>query len=36
LREARSDIDFLQLGAIAAKDNPKIKVQELGYRTQDR
>ena len=36
LREARSDIDFLQLGAIAAKDNPKIKFQELGYRTPDR
>ena len=36
LREARGDVDFLQLGAIAAKDNPKIKFQELGYRTPDR
>ena len=36
LREARGDIDFLQLGAMAAKDNSKIKFQELGYRTPDR
>jgi len=36
LREARGDVDFLQLGAIAAKDNPKIKFQDLGYRTPDR
>ena len=36
LRDARSDIDFLQLGAMAAKENPKIKFQDLGYRTPDR
>ena len=36
LREARGDVDFLQLGAMAAKDDPKIKFQELGYRTPDR
>ena len=36
LRDARGDVDFLQLGAVAAKDNPKIKFQELGYRTPDR
>lgn len=36
LREARGDVDFLQLGAMAAKGNPKIKFQELGYRTPDR
>ncbi len=36
LREARGDVDFLQLGAMAAKDNPKIKFQELGYRTPER
>jgi len=36
LREARGDADFLQLGAMAAKDNSKIKFQELGYRTSDR
>lgn len=36
LREARGDIDFLQLGAMAAKDNSKIKFQDLGYRTPDR
>jgi peptidyl-prolyl cis-trans isomerase SurA len=36
LRDARGDADFLQLGAAAAKDNPKIKFQELGYRTPDR
>jgi peptidyl-prolyl cis-trans isomerase SurA len=36
LREARGDTDFMQLGAMAAKDNPSIKFQELGYRTPDR
>jgi len=36
LREARGDADFLQLGAAAAKENPKIKFQDLGYRTPDR
>jgi peptidyl-prolyl cis-trans isomerase SurA len=36
LRDARGDVDFLQLGALAAKENPKIKFQELGYRTPDR
>ena len=36
LRDARGDADFLQLGAAAAKENPKIKFQELGYRTPDR
>ena len=36
LRDARGDVDFLQLGALAAQDNPKIKFQELGYRTPDR
>ena len=36
LKDARGDVDFLQLGAMAAKDNPKIKFQELGYRTPDR
>jgi len=36
LREARGDVDFLQLGEMAAKDNPKIKFQDLGYRTPDR
>jgi peptidyl-prolyl cis-trans isomerase SurA len=36
LRDARGDVDFLQLGAVAAKENPKIKFQELGYRTPDR
>ncbi|WP_251367721.1 peptidylprolyl isomerase [Polynucleobacter sp. JS-JIR-II-b4] len=36
LKDARGDIDFLQLGTMAAKDNPKIKFQELGYRTPDR
>ncbi len=36
LREARGDVDFLQLGVMAAKDNPKIKFQELGYRTPER
>ena len=33
---AKGDIDFLQLGAMSAKDNPKIKFQDLGYRTPDR
>jgi peptidyl-prolyl cis-trans isomerase SurA len=33
---ARGDIDFMQLGEITAKENPKIKFQELGYRTPDR
>ncbi len=33
---ARGDIDFMQLGEMAAKENPKIKFQELGYRTPDR
>ena len=36
LREAKSDVDFLQLGAMAAKDDPTIKFQELGYRPPDR
>lgn len=36
LKDARGDVDFLQLGAMAAKENPKIKFQELGYRTPDR
>ena len=36
LHDARGDVDFLQLGAMAAKDDPKIKFQELGYRTPDR
>ena len=36
LRDARGDADFLQLGEMAAKENPKIKFQELGYRTPDR
>jgi peptidyl-prolyl cis-trans isomerase SurA len=36
LRDAKGDIDFLQLGAAAAKENPKIKFQELGYRSPDR
>ena len=36
LRDAKGDMDFLQLGALAAKDNPKIKFQDLGYRTPDR
>ncbi len=36
LRDAKGDVDFLQLGAMAAKDNPKIKFQDLGYRTSDR
>ena len=36
LRDARGDVDFLQLGAMAAKENQKIKFQDLGYRTPDR
>ena len=36
LRQARGDVDFMQLGAMAAKDNPSIKFQDLGYRTPDR
>ncbi|MBU3609719.1 peptidylprolyl isomerase [Polynucleobacter wuianus] len=36
LRDAKGDVDFLQLGAMAAKENPKIKFQDLGYRTPDR
>ena len=36
LGKAKGDVDFLQLGAAAAKENPKIKFQELGYRTPDR
>ena len=36
LKEARGDIDFMQLGAQANKENSKIKFQDLGYRTQDR
>ena len=36
LNQARGDVDFLQLGAMAAKDNPSIKFQELGYRPPDR
>ena len=36
LRDAKGDVDFLQLGAAAAKENPKIKFQDLGYRTPER
>jgi len=36
LRDAKGDVDFLQLGAVAAKENPKIKFQDFGYRTPDR
>ena len=36
LREARGDVDFMQLGAMAAKDDPNIKFQDLGYRSPDR
>jgi peptidyl-prolyl cis-trans isomerase SurA len=36
LRDAKGGADFLQLGAAAAKENPKIKFQALGYRTPDR
>ena len=35
MREGRSKADFLQLGATAAKESPKIKFQEMGYRTPD-
>jgi peptidyl-prolyl cis-trans isomerase SurA len=36
LVSARGDGDFMQIGSAAAKENPKIKFQELGYRTSDR
>ncbi|WP_114639223.1 peptidylprolyl isomerase [Polynucleobacter necessarius] len=36
LRDAKGDTDFMQLGAMAAKDNPRIKFQDLGYRPADR
>jgi peptidyl-prolyl cis-trans isomerase SurA len=36
LRDARGDVDFMQLGAMAAKDDPRIKFQDLGYRSPDR
>ena len=36
LRDAKGETDFLQIGAAAAKGNPKIKFQDLGYRTPDR
>jgi len=36
LRDARGDVDFMQLGAMAAKESPSIKFQDLGYRTPDR
>ena len=36
LISARGDGDFMQIGSVAAKENPKIKFQELGYRTPDR
>ncbi|WP_255532507.1 peptidylprolyl isomerase [Polynucleobacter sp. UK-Kesae-W10] len=36
LRDAKGDADFVQLGAMASKENPKIKFQELGYRSPDR
>ena len=36
LGKAKGDADFLQLGAAATKENPKIKFKELGYRTPDR
>ena len=36
LREAKGDVDFMQLGAMAAKDNPTIKFQDLGYRSPER
>ena len=36
LGSARGDVDFLQLGAAVAKENPKIKFQDLGYRTPER
>jgi peptidyl-prolyl cis-trans isomerase SurA len=36
LRQARGDVDFLQLGAMVAQEDPKIKFQDLGYRSPDR
>jgi len=36
LKDAKGDADFMQLGVMAAKENPKIKFQELGYRTPER
>jgi len=36
LRDAKGDIDFLQLGAMAAKSDPTIKFQDLGYRPPER
>lgn len=36
LRDAKGGGDFMQLGAMAAQENPKIKFQDLGYRTPDR
>ena len=36
LVSVRGDGDFMQIGSVAAKENPKIKFQELGYRTPDR
>ncbi|WP_353432164.1 peptidylprolyl isomerase [Polynucleobacter sp. MWH-UH23A] len=36
LRDAKGDVDFMQLGAMAAKENLKIKFQDLGYRSPDR
>jgi len=36
LKAARGDIEFMQLGAQAAKEDPNIKFQELGYRTPER
>jgi peptidyl-prolyl cis-trans isomerase SurA len=36
LTAAQGDVDFMQLGEMAAKENPKIKFQELGYRTPER
>ena len=36
LRQARGDVDFMQLGAMAANEDPKIKFQDLGYRSPER
>jgi peptidyl-prolyl cis-trans isomerase SurA len=36
LRDAKGEADFLQIAAAAVKGNPKIKFQDLGYRTPDR
>jgi peptidyl-prolyl cis-trans isomerase SurA len=36
LRDAKGGADFMQLGAMAAQENPKIKFQDLGYRAPDR